>query len=92
MKVLSPEGQIIQKKSGFSPRLATLEKAAIGFLHNGKPGGEEILRQIERLLQTKYATKSSIYRRKPHAGDGAGAGLLDDYIGCCDVAIVAVGD
>ncbi|MFC1918200.1 hypothetical protein ACFLXH_06085, partial [Chloroflexota bacterium] len=82
--------QIIQKISGFSPRLATLKKATIGFLHNGKPGGEEILRQIEGLLQEKYSAKSGVYRRKPHAGDRAG--FLDDYIGRCDATIVAVGD
>ena len=90
MKVLSPRGEVKERKLEISPRLTKLEKTTIGFLHNGKSGGEEILLELERLLKEKYSITRGIYKRKMHPGSPAV--FLDDYRGVCDAAIVAVGD
>jgi hypothetical protein len=75
---------------GAASRLRSLDGMLVGLLHNGKPGGAEVLQGIQRALSLRYENLRFEYRRKPHASTGAA--FLPSLFDRWDAAVVALGD
>ncbi len=59
-ELVSPEGRTKSITAGPAPRPATLEGKTIGLSWNGKPGGNEALEEIARLLQERVPSLNFI--------------------------------
>lgn len=73
-----------------APRPATLEGVRLGLLHNGKPGGEEILQRVAERLHDEHGAVPVGSWRKPHPS--AGATFLAEVAEACDVVVGALSD
>ena len=90
MKLMSPIGVPRQEVRQTAPRLASLSGRRLALLHNGKPGGSELLERIGQRLTDEDGVAEVRYWRKPHPS--AGAAFLDELAGSADVAVGALSD
>jgi hypothetical protein len=90
MKIVDPVGTRNDAVRGLATRPAALSGLRLGLLHNGKPGGEQLLARIAERLVEGHGVASSVYWRKPHPS--AQATFLEDLEGRCDVVVGALSD
>ena len=91
VRVLNPrlEGEV-----GFqpAPRSPSLDGKVLGVLYNGRAGGDVVLKELLRLLQSKYRLENVVFRTKPHAWVSAPEEMFQALAQECEVAITGVGD
>jgi hypothetical protein len=75
-----------------APRLGDLNGAILGILHNGRQGNDVVLREIVRILESKYAFKKVVRKNKPRPFNIAPGEIIDELANSCDVVVTGVGD
>ena len=75
-----------------APRLDNLNGTVLGVLHNGRQGNDVVLREIVRILESKYTFKKVVRRAKPRPFNIAPTEIIDELANSCDVVITGVGD
>lgn len=88
--ILDPVGHVLPQSHSLAERPTSLVGLRIGFLHNGKPGGEVVLEALKERMQSELRPAAVVWRRKTHPS--APASFLDELARECDVVIAAVGD
>lgn len=90
MQIVDPEGSRSDATYSVARRPATLAGLRLGLLHNGKPGGEQLLERIAERLRADHGVVASECWRKPHPS--AQATFLDELEDRCDVVVGALSD
>lgn len=90
LTVLSPVGINRVEARSVSPRIASLEGAAIGILINNKPNSEFLQDQITALLRERFKIGKVVKKIKPNAA--VGAKNLDVFAREVKAVITAIGD
>lgn len=90
MRIVDPVGARNEAVRQLARRPAALAGLRLGLLHNGKPGGEQLLARIAERLTERHGIASSAYWRKPHPSGQAT--FLEDLEGRCDVVVGALSD
>jgi hypothetical protein len=90
MRVLNPLGVAAPPQRHLAGRPPTLAGQRLGLVHNGKPGGERLLRRTGDRLAAEHGVQSVTFFAKPHpsARGDFGARLP----GVVDVAVGALAD
>lgn len=90
MKVLNPIGVASPPQRSSARRPPTLAGLRLGLVHNGKPGGAQLLKRTGDRLTAEYGVESVTLFAKPHpsARGDFGARLP----GVVDVAVGALAD
>ncbi|MFQ5814568.1 MAG: hypothetical protein ACE5I2_15420 [Anaerolineae bacterium] len=74
------------------PRVSSLDGKALGVLYNGRAGGDAVLKELLRLLQSKYSLKDVVFRTKPHPWVSAPEEIFHELAETSEIAITGVGD
>lgn len=90
MKIVDPVGARNDALRQLAMRPPALAGLRLGLLHNGKPGGEQLLARIAERLLEGHGVATSVYWRKPHPS--AQATFLEDLAEGCDVVVGALSD
>lgn len=90
MRIVDPVGSRNAAVLHLAERPADLLWVRLGLLHNGKPGGEQLLARIAERLEGDHGVATSVYWRKPHPSGQAT--FLEDMEGRCDVVVGALSD
>ncbi|WP_171064212.1 UGSC family (seleno)protein [Actinomadura soli] len=89
--VLDPTADVPRETSGALPRPVSLTGLAVGYLDNGKPNSDRLLRLLSARLREDGALEAA-WARKPSIGRVASGEMLDDLAARCDVVVTGVGD
>jgi hypothetical protein len=78
----------------FTPatRPSSLAGKVVGILDNGKPGSEQLLREVETLLRRETGAREFIWMRKASAYRPAPDEQLDDLARRADTVVAGIGD
>lgn len=90
--VVDPALEDDVQKSALAPRLSTLKGAHIGLIDNAKHMAEEMLREVESLLRTRYGVAGFTYYRKRNASVPTPPEVLPDLVSKCDAFVHGVAD
>lgn len=90
MKIVNPVGTPRREELQIAARPASLDGLRLALLHNGKPGGRELLQRLGEQLRSEHGIKDVTYWSKPHPS--AGAVFLDDLAERTDVVVGALSD
>ena len=90
MKIVNPAGVRREDRPQLAPRPPALAGLRLGLLHNGKPGGEPLLRRLAARLADEDGVAASSYWRKPHPSTRAT--FLEELGHDADVVLGALSD
>lgn len=90
--VVDPAAESDIAKSVLAPRLAKLEGAHIALVDNAKHMAEEMLREIESLLRSRYSAAEFSYYRKRNASVPTPPDVLTELAANCDAVVHGVAD
>ena len=74
-----------------APGRASLDRATVGLLDNGKMNVDRFLDHVEALLRMRHGVRNVVRRRKPNMSAPAPAEILG-ALAACDAVVSAVGD
>ena len=90
--VVDPAAEDDVQKAALAPRLNTLQGARVGFIDNSKHMAEEMLREIEALLKSRYGVSAFSHFRKLNASVPTLPEVLKDLTTSCNAFVHGVAD
>jgi hypothetical protein len=90
MRVLNPIGDLAPPQRKLAARSPSLGGLHVGLIHNGKPGGRQLLERAGERLRSEQGVASVSYFAKPHPS--ARGGFVPRVSGVIDVAVGAMAD
>ncbi len=91
--VLDPTAKSSVKKVSTAPLDRKLDKnLSIGFLWNGKPNGDILLKNIEDRISKKYQLAGTCWYKKASVAVAADAAMIDELAANSNLVITAIAD
>lgn len=75
-----------------APRVRGLDGKRVGFLWNGKPGGDVLLKRIRERLSERFRLAGTVWQEKTMGGRPIDQAILQELLRNSDLVINAVGD
>ena len=90
--VVDPAAEDTAPRSETAPRLKTLTGAHVGLIDNSKHMAEELLREVESLLRSRYGVATFSRYRKRNPSVPTPPEVVDDLVSRCDAIVHGVAD
>jgi hypothetical protein len=92
VEIVSPEGQLSDRRHHLTPRLETLEGVTLGVLDNAKPNANHLLRTIAERLRQGYGVARVVEFSKGISGVPASPDTVAALAKECAVVLTGSGD
>jgi hypothetical protein len=90
--VVDPAAEDTAHQSAIAPRLKTLTGMRVGLIDNSKHMAEELLREVESLLRSRYGVATFSRYRKINPSVPTPPEVLADLVSRCDAVVHGVAD
>lgn len=90
--VVDPAAEDVAQETARAPRLSNLAGARVGLIDNSKHMAEEVLREVESQLSSRFGVATFSYYRKRNASVPTPPEVLADFVQKCDAVVHGVAD